>query len=46
MQKKQEEVLKEIKLRPSNELKLDRFKESDAAACSGKCVAGSCRTFV
>ena len=41
----QEAILEEIFLRPSNEVKADRFitEQDDAAACRGQCASGACR---
>lgn len=40
-----ENQLAEILIKPSNEVKTDRFSEEDTSAmCSGKCSTGTCRS--
>lgn len=42
-----DEILAEILLKPSDELKTDRFKsEAEAAGCNGMCHSGACRGVV
>lgn len=40
-------LLNEIFLKPSNEIKVDRFAETSEAKCSGGCASPSgCKAFV
>lgn len=38
------DVLSEIFLKPSNEVKANRFSDSEVAGCTGKCDTGMCHT--
>jgi hypothetical protein len=41
-------ILEEIFIKPANTIKTDRFAstEDNAAACSGQCHSGACKTLV
>lgn len=44
MSQQESNILNEVFMKPSNEIKTDRFSMQEAADCSGTCSSGICRT--